>query len=225
MKGEISMRPRRRDSKRWKGGGEGACTNEEIRMEKKNRERWTYRLLGERARVAGRDNRRSSAGFNREERLQGDDGEGTWSAGKRGGVDVHQMCGDGIEARRDGGEAVQQARVGLQERDADLVWLGSTRRRVRTDGAEVETGLDERVAAEGRRAAPLCSRCAETGAVPTRELARVLVREMDLATGRIRKEREDKHTDIPLTHGEFEGTTHTQYSRAGDASLVPSVNI
>jgi hypothetical protein len=61
-----------------------------------------------------------------------------------------------------------QARVGLQawvgraqERDADVVWLGLTRRRVRTDGAEVETGLDERVAAERRRAAPLCSQTAE----------------------------------------------------------------
>jgi hypothetical protein len=54
------------------------------------------------------------------------------------------MYGNGIEARRDGGEvmeAQQQGWVGLQERDADILWLGSTQRQVQTDSAEVKTGL------------------------------------------------------------------------------------
>ncbi|KAJ6564757.1 hypothetical protein B0H19DRAFT_1286338 [Mycena capillaripes] len=88
----------------------------------------------------------SGVGFNPEARLRGDG-----IAGK-GCIDVHQMCGDGTAVRQDGGEVVwaqQQGSVGLQERDTGIVWWGSTRRWVRTDGAEVEAGLDERVAAEG----------------------------------------------------------------------------
>ncbi|KAJ7362382.1 hypothetical protein DFH08DRAFT_799420 [Mycena albidolilacea] len=54
------------------------------------------------------------------------------------------MRRDGIAARRGGGEVVraqQQGRVGLQEKNADIVWSWSTRRRVRKAGAEVEAGL------------------------------------------------------------------------------------
>jgi hypothetical protein len=45
---------------------------------------------------------------------------------------------------------------------------------------------------------------------------------MDSATGRIRKEREEKHTNIPLTNSKFEGTTHTQYLRCGGAAWAPN---
>jgi hypothetical protein len=44
---------------------------------------------------------------------------------------------------------------------------------------------------------------------------------MDSAAGRIGKEKEDKRTDIPLTHREFEGTTHTILV-VWRRSLVPS---
>jgi hypothetical protein len=86
-------------------------------------------------------------------RVQGDGVEGTWCAcGEWGCVDVHQRRGHGTAARRDGGEVVrvqQQGWVGLQERDADIVWSRSKRRRVRTDGAEVEARLNECVASQG----------------------------------------------------------------------------
>jgi hypothetical protein len=62
---------------------------------------------------------------------------GDVACGERGCLDVHQMCGDGTEARRDGGVAVraqQQGRVGVQEREAGMMWSWSTRRRVRADG-------------------------------------------------------------------------------------------
>jgi hypothetical protein len=101
--------------------------------------------------------------------------------------------------QRDGGEVVraeQQGWVGLQERDVDIVWLGSKRRQVRTDDAEVETGLDERVVGEGTQVWVLrrCAPEAELAPMPMRELAQVWVGEMDSAAGRTRKVREEKHT-------------------------------
>jgi hypothetical protein len=76
-------------------------------------------------------------------RRAGSKRQGDSACRERACVDVHQMCGDGIEARRRGGKVVQ-----------------ATQRWVRTNDAEVETGLDERVITEGGRAALLCSRSA-----------------------------------------------------------------
>ncbi|KAJ7241085.1 hypothetical protein C8J57DRAFT_1244906 [Mycena rebaudengoi] len=90
-------------------------------------------------RAVGRENGRNGVVFNPEAHLQGDGVEGKWRAEKglrRCSPDVWGR--ESGEARRDGGEVVraqQQGRVGLQERDADIVWLGSTRRWVREDGA------------------------------------------------------------------------------------------
>jgi hypothetical protein len=43
---------------------------------------------------------------------------GDVACGEWGCVDVHQMCGDGLEARQDGGEVVQAQQEGQVERQA-----------------------------------------------------------------------------------------------------------
>ncbi|KAJ7775239.1 hypothetical protein B0H14DRAFT_3164530 [Mycena olivaceomarginata] len=126
---------------------------------------------------------------------------------QRGGCKGGRMGGESAAARRlrdgysdAGAERAQQVR-GACRRGG--VCGQKVRMRRRTDN-----GL--------RRCAPE----AELAPVPTRELARVWVREMDSAAGRIRKEREEKRTGIPLTNGEFEGSTHTRYLRSGGAARL-----
>ncbi|KAJ7342392.1 hypothetical protein DFH08DRAFT_938334 [Mycena albidolilacea] len=151
-------------------GGWGVCTRREWRDGRSRETRSNYGAVG-------RENGRSGVGWDPEVHA-GRRRRGDMTCGERDCIDVHQMRGDGTAARRDGGELVRAA-AGAGRAPGE----GCGHRVVAVDAAEggdgaaVETGLDEYVAAEGTQVWVLrrCAPEAELAPVLTRKLARVWV--------------------------------------------------